>query len=249
MPEISGPPPALKMNLNLDNPEWLWRILENQNDISAVLELCRANVHLVSSISACGNLPDSLENALKAFVDSAKGRVTSVSAYHGCRVVSEPPYRDRGIRKLETANIVSWCKDFFGEDNRIDEIIRGLKPGYIGWGESAVFCMRGIQAAKKNNCAHSKGSELVRNIASRLGKEAETKYFSEGRECFIEVCAPSEWFTINSRTKIECLLKNVFVHWLWVRLELGWPGDPREGAIIFEANVPPGFIRKFHYLT
>ena len=236
------------MKLDLDYPEPLWGIiLEDEKGHTGVLELCRANEHLVSSISAYSELPVVLDSTLNAFISSAKERIESVSAYHGCRVFSESDYQERGIKKLEPARVISWCKEFFGHEVRIDEIVSELGSDYISHGESGVFCMRGREAAKKNRSYHSDGSELVRRITNRLGQIEEEKYFSAGKPCHIEVCTPIKWFNENSKTKIECLLRNVFVHWLWVQLELDWPGDPREGGIVFKADIPPELIKAFHY--
>ncbi|MGJ8649775.1 MAG: hypothetical protein ACSHX4_05405 [Opitutaceae bacterium] len=235
------------MNLDLENPKPFWEvILEDSIGSKTTLELCQENEHFVSSISGIGELPIEIKHALVRFTDTAKERIESVSAYHGCRVFDEADYTLRGIKRLESTQLISWCKDFFGLDERIDDIVEELGPDYIGHGEGGVFCMRGIEAAIKNRSYHSDGSELVRSITSRLGIEEE-KYFSAGRPCFIEVCTPIEWFRNHSRTGIDCLLSDIFVHWLWLQLDLDWPGDPRRGGIEFKTDIPAEFIRAFHY--
>lgn len=236
------------MNLDLENPQPLWEfILEDSDGSRATLELCQKNEHFVSSISGIGELPIEIEDALSRFTYVAKERIKFVSAYHGCRVFDEADYTQGGIKRLESAQLISWCKDFFGLDKRIDEIVEELGPNYIRHGEGGVFCMRGIEAAKKNRSYHSDGSELVRSITHRLGTIEEEKYFSLGRPCFIEVCTPIEWFRQNSQTDLDCLLRDIFVHWLWLQLDLDWPGDPRRGGIEFKTDIPAEFIRAFHY--
>ncbi|MEY3773269.1 MAG: hypothetical protein RLZZ129_49 [Verrucomicrobiota bacterium] len=236
------------MNLDLENPTAFWPVIrENKKGHSEVLELCRKDVLLVSSLSACGDLPKRLEETTNSFVRSAKERVEAITAYHGCRVFSESDYRGKGIRRLETNRIVSWSKEFFGHDARIDEIIMQLGHDYVRHGESGVYCMRAIEAAKRNGCRHSEGSEIVRCIAKRLGRVEEERYFSVGRPCFIEVRVPKSWFELNAEPTVEVLLRNVFVHWLWVELNLDWPGDPREGGIVFRADIPSDYVKAFHY--
>jgi|GEM_PF-3698251 len=236
------------MNLDLENPTPFWKVIsENPQGRQQVLDLCKENEPLVSSISAYSELPKVLNDALTTFVSSAVERIKYVTAYHGCRVFNESDYTERGIRKLETDRIVKWCKEFFGLDDRIEGILSELGEGYIRHGESGVFCMRGIEAAKKNECSHCDGSELVRCITNRLGKNVEERYFAAGTPCFIEVCTPIEWFKKFSNTSLESLLRDIFTHWLWVELELDWPGDPREGGIVFQNDIPPEFIMAFHY--
>lgn len=213
-----------------------------------MLKLCRNNNHLVSSISACGDLPDALARTLNQFVSSAKGRIESVAAYHGCRVLDERSYREDGIRRLEAARLISWCKTFFEFNERIDEIVLDLQIGYLSHGESAVFCMRSMEAERKNGCCHHEGSELVRHIARQLGPIAEDKYYSAGRSCFLEVCTPMDWFERNSQGTIDNLLRDLFVHWLWIELSLEWRGDPRRGGIVFSADIPAEYLKTFHYL-
>ena len=236
------------MNLDLENPQPFWELIsENEKGQNQVLKLCRDNEHLVSSISSCSELPEVVNDTLTAFILSAENRIEYVSAYHGCRVFKESDYKERGIKKLETDRIVKWCKDFFGHHERIDEILSELGEDYIRHGESGVFCMCGIEAAKKNRCCHPDGSELVRCIASRLGPNEKEKYFAEGTPCFIEVRTPIEWFRKFSDNSLEPLFRNVFTHWLWLELELDWPGDPREGGIVFQNDIPSEFIKAFHY--
>lgn len=241
---------GISMTLDLENPAPFWDIIHEAVDSSSkILSTCRDDVHLVYSISACGNLPAELEEALNSFTRAAKEKVNAVSAYHGCRVFRESDYTDRGIRKLETSRIVSWSKCFFGNGRRIDEILAELGRDYIDHGESAVYCMRGIEAANRNGCSHCDGSELIRSIARRLGPAEEERYFSVGRPCYIEICVPIRWFELNAKPSIECLLRDIFVHWLWVELNLDGPGDPREGGIVFGKDIPPEYVKTFHYKT
>lgn len=235
------------MNLDLENPQPFWELIsKNEKGQNQVLKLCKNNEHLVSSISAYSELPEVLNDTLTTFVSSAEKRIEYVSAYHGCRVFKESDYTERGIKKLERDRIVRWCKDFFGRHERIDEILSELGEDYIQHGESAVFCMRGIEAAKKNRCPYPDGSELARCIASRLGPNEEERYFAEGTPCFIEVRTPIEWFREFSDSSLEPSLRDVFTHWLWVELEL--EGDPRNGGKIeFQNDIPPEFIKAFHY--
>ena len=138
-------------------------------------------------------------------------------------------------------------KFFFHLGSEVEEVVEALRDGYIEHRESGVFCMRGIEAARRNRSYHSDGSELIRTISRRLGAKEEEMYLSAGRPCFIRILAPVEWFILNSRTSVDSLLRDLFTYWLWTELELDWPGDPRDGGIVFTIDVPPGFIDTFHY--
>lgn len=237
------------MHLDLENPAPFLSIIRDDSEGCAdVLKLCRSNNHLVTTISACGDLPDALTRALSHFIRAAKERVQSVAAYHGCRVFDESSYRRHGIRRPKAEELINWCKEFFGHEAQIDKIVGELGRAYINHGESAVFCMRGIEAARKNNCCHQDGSEFVRNIARRLGPTSEEKYYAAGRSCFIEVRTPIEWFERHSQGSVDSLLRDVFVHWLWVELSLDWPGDPRVGGIEFGTDIPAEYVKAFHYV-
>lgn len=237
------------MHLDLENPTPWWTVIGDDSEgRAAVLELCRRNNHLVSSIAAYGELPGVLARALDEFVRSARGKIQSVAAYHGCRVIDESSYRFGGIHRLRAAELIDWCKTFFGHEAKVEKICADLGTQYIEHGESAVFCMRGIEPARRNSCVHHEGSEFVRNIAARLGPTSEQKYYAVGKPCFVEVCIPIKWFDCHSRGSVDCLLRNVFVHWLWIELSLERPGDPRDGAIIFGADIPAEYVKTFHYV-
>lgn len=64
------------------------------------------------------------------------------------------------------------------------------------------------------------------------------KYFAKGRPCFIEVSTSIEWFKRFSETSIGPLLRDIFTHYLWMKLNLDWPSDPREGGIVFKEGIP-----------
>lgn len=102
------------MNLDLENPSPFWSIIkEDQVSCEQVLKLCRDNEYYVSSISACGNLPDALSSAINQFQQNARREIRMISAYYGCRVFDESNYKSIGVRRLDLDEIIDWCKVFF----------------------------------------------------------------------------------------------------------------------------------------
>ena len=238
------------MLLDLDEPFRFWPIIESEVQLHrGVLDACRLDKRIVSAIGAYGEIPDIVLRGLSGFLESVRNEIQSVAAYHGCRVLDERDYRQHGIRKPKSEQLIQWSVEFFGSEKGIAEIISDLPKGYLQHGESSVFSMRSMQAAIKTGCRHAEGSELIRAIASRLGTKELENYLSIGRMCYIECHLPIDWYIQYAEPSVDVLLRDLYVHWLWCEMDLAWHGDPREGGIVISADVPAGMISKFHYLN
>jgi len=234
------------VNLDLENPSAFWRIIRDDADgAAAALKTCRDNTGLLDQLSEPETIPEDLRDAVARFVTEADNQVSSVTAYHGCRVTKERDYTDKGIVILETEQLLSRARQIFGNSRELQKVVEELEY-YTSRREKAVFCLRRIEATRKVRSKHHDGSELIRRIGEALGDTAVEKYHSTGKPCHIEIQVPRDWFDHHARPAIRLLLQGLYADWVRYELKLdGWSNN----GVVFGESIPPEFIKTFLYVT
>ena len=141
------------MNLNFETPEGLWPYFSKHlPKPSSLIEGHEDPTRIPQRIEDLEHVSDAFEENYRELLVELRQTITTISTYHACRVISEPSYKDNGIRKLRKEEVIKWMKDFFGLQDGIDSSVASLEKKlsvYGAWNGSGVFTMCSISDSEK----------------------------------------------------------------------------------------------------
>ena len=177
-------------------------------------------------------------------------RYSHVAGYHGCRVRDENQYRLGGIFPSNTSDLISEARSLFADIQGFDEALQEIAPWYSSHNEGKVGLLFSCIRAKDDRNAYTRGSELIRSLANRLGPEAKLRFAQTGRRSLIKCAIPTDWLENHTTFPVtEAYSNDVLEHLIRRRK---WPEDDFvgfEGAYMITRAVPPENILEFIDMT
>ncbi|GJL68191.1 MAG: hypothetical protein NPIRA06_08260 [Nitrospirales bacterium] len=177
-------------------------------------------------------------------------RYSHVAGYHGCRVRDEKQYRLGGIFPSNPSALISKARSLFADIPGFEEALQDIGPCYLSHNEGKVGLLFSCIRAKDDRNTYTRGSELIRSLANRLGPEAKLRFAQTGRRSLIKCAIPTEWLENHTTFPvIGSFSKHVLEHLIRRRK---WPEDDFigvAGAYMLTRAVPPENILEFIDMT
>lgn len=164
---------------------------------------------------------------------------TNAVAYHGTRILDERSYLENGIKKSNPRALIEMACDMFGCDNEINEAVKDIGYDYLAHNEGKVGFLFSERCAIEMRSSHPDGSELIRGIMNRIGRDSHEKWFNQGRACLIRCDLPLKWLEGSVR---ESYVKMSLQEGLFTRVLERTEFAHLRGGFMFEGDVPPEYI-------
>ena len=165
-------------------------------------------------------------------------RHDSVIAYHGCRPRDISSYYKLGILCSNKEALTQEAKEIFKDSCDVDKAARDLGPEYFDHNSGKVYLYYSACTAMQSWESHVEGSEAIRCIAQRLGRDAELQYAATGNPTLIKCAIPIKWIREDEGASIIGYAGRVIEGLIRKRL---WPEkDPTgfQGAYYLTRTIP-----------
>ena len=177
-------------------------------------------------------------------------RYSHVAGYHGCRVRDENSYRTAGISPSDTSSLISEARSLFAGIQGFDEALQNIGPQYLSHNKDKVGLLLSCIRAKHDRNSYTRGSELIRGLANRLGPEAKLRFAQTGKRSLIKCAIPTDWLENHTTFPvIGSFSKDLLEHLIRRRK---WPEDDFvgfDGGYMITRTVPPENILEFIDMT
>ena len=246
--------------LDLDSPEtWHsdFQALVYKQDIWLRIEAnlraatSQGNEFLTQIICADDYLRDQLAKLLR---DKAREilfvRYSHVTGYHGCRVSDANPYLTGGISPSNTSSLIAKARSLFAGIQGFDEALQDIGQQYLSHNEGKVGLLLSCIHAKHGRSSYTRGSELIRGLANRLGPEAKLRFAQTGRRSLIKCAIPIDWLENHTTFPAIGVYSNHVLEHLIRRRK--WPEDDFvgfDGGYMITKSLPPENILEFIDMT
>ncbi len=155
-------------------------------------------------------------------------RYTSVIAYHGCRPKDPDSYRTKGILPSEPSILIETARGLFDGLHGLEEAINEVCSNtYIAHVKARIWLYFSGLRARHPNESHRNGSELIRSIATRLGREAEERFEETGKPTLIKCSIPLERLAEYEDSSVVSIYAGKIIEGL-IRKQL-WPKEEPTG--------------------
>jgi hypothetical protein len=178
---------------------------------------------------------------------------TYVAAYHGCRPRDRRTYQQSGILLSDPQALVSYARELFAGIAGFDEALNDIERcgrGYLDFNKGKVGLLMSGSEAKRTRNPYANGSELVRALASRLGREAKRRVADTGMPTLIRCIIPVNWLDRCTTFPVfESYCSSVLDRLIRIRR---WPKDPPpgfDGGFLLTRSVPQEYITDFIDMT
>lgn len=133
-------------------------------------------------------LKENLTRSLRAeAVEILRDRHDSVMAYHGCRPRDPRSYQMNGVMPSDPSRLIENARSLFaGFPNLEHAIMQMASSDYLCHVHGRVWLYFSGPWARHCGDTHIQGSELIRGIAERLGREASLRYEMTGKATHIQ---------------------------------------------------------------
>jgi len=177
-------------------------------------------------------------------------RYSYVAGYHGCRVRDANQYLTGGIFPSDTSSLISEARLLFAGIQGFDEALQDIGPQYLSHNEGKVGLLLSCIRAKHDRSSYTRGSELIRGLANRLGPEAKLRFAQTGKRSLIKCAIPTDWLENHTTfPAIEAYSNHVLEHLIRRRK---WPEDDFvgfDGGYMITRAVPPENILELIDMT
>lgn len=177
-------------------------------------------------------------------------RYSHVAGYHGCRVRDANPYLTGGIFPSDTSSLISEARSLFAGIQGFDEALQNIEPQYLSHNEGKVGLLLSCIRAKHDRNSYTRGSELIRGLANRLGPEAKLRFAQTGKRSLIKCAIPTDWLENNTTFPAIGAYSNHVLEHLIRRRKC--PEDDFvgfDGGYMITRTVPPENILEFIDMT
>lgn len=177
-------------------------------------------------------------------------RYSHVAGYHGCRVRDANQYLTGGIFPSDTSSLISEARLLFAGIQGFDEALQDIGAQYLSHNEGKVGLLLSCIRAKHDRSSYTRGSELIRGLANRLGPEAKLRFAQTGKRSLIKCAIPTDWLENHTTFPVIGAHSNdVLEHLIRKRK---WPEDDFvgfDGGYMITRTVPPENILEFIDMT
>ena len=183
-------------------------------------------------------------------------RYSYVMAYHGCRVRDTVSYTSRGILQSNPACLATMARELFCGIDGFDDALRDLTQqwgsgqSYAQWNHGKVGLLLSGERARSERCGFAGGSEFMRAIANRLGKEAKRRFVQTGRPALIKCKIPVDWLDMSTTFPVKGSYSNdVLFHLIGKRRDPTANPVAQNGGYLLTRTVPADHVLNFIDMT
>jgi hypothetical protein len=197
------------------------------------------------------SLTDDLARTLRAKArEILVKKYTHVTAYHGCRPKDRRTYQESGILPSDTESLISEARSLFAGIGDLEKALKDIGPEYLSHNEGKVGLLFSAIRAKQDQNEYANGSELMRGLAYRLGREAKVRFTQTGKPMLIQCAIPVDWLDKHTTFPVSGSYADHVLEELIRRKR--WPNDEFpgcSGGYFLTRAVPPENILEFIDMT
>ena len=159
-------------------------------------------------------------------------------------------YLTEGIYPSDTSILISKARSLFAGIEGFEEALQGIGQEYLSHNEGKVGLLLSCIRAKHDRNPYTRGSELIRSLANRLGPEAKLRFAQTGKRSLIKCAIPTEWLENHTTFPVIGSFSNDLLEHLIRRRK--WPEDDFvgfAGGYMITRTVPPENILEFIDMT
>ena len=235
------------------------KILEKGTLDRAVLQECRKSAEnygnfRLSLIGGEGKKTEATKAASNLLSKELPKQFQYITGFHGCRVYEPERYRRDGIMACDPIKLLQWAIEYFRWNNEdaweTFDKFKQEYPYYLEHNAGRVYAVKSMRyhMEEENGFCHSKGSELLSCIASRMKPNRSEDLYRKGEPSIIEFLMPLQWM---QKREWENYVNSLFVLYISHLVPYyRWCGaNPKQGGIPipFKRSIPPEHL-VFRYL-